>query len=755
MAPNPRVAAAFRAMKDIGIKEDKVKPVLIKLLKLYEKNWELIEEENYRALADAIFEEEDTKVVEQKKKCNNTDEEDLEEEAQTHDEPERPLKRLRLRSQGGQVSPLVNSCSHNLDGSLSERPKMEEDELPKSHFQQRPQEIMETPQSIQQTISPQLSIVNKGKKPLLPCIDSLEKRSMSDRESHVVHIKEPMVESDIALLPKQKVPNTRVLIKPKDEPFDDMFNSDVPDYEVPIAVIHPDPCKVDSLVGHGSGEKQDGPEIPASQCLGEGNRGDCALAPSSERETNCTLATIPKEPPPIVEIASLPLGEEGSIKRIPTPDVLGRSSPKDALDMEDKEKILSLSLHSSNGSVHIQCSPAVAEHLSRLPQALNGLDGHIHASKKITKSSCVGSEPEKELEDPESRNSCSLAVVPQYQISPGDSMSIHDVNDVSKGEENVRIPWVNEINSELLPPFKYIPQNLVFQNAAVKLTLSRIGDEDCCLACLGDCLSLSTPCPCANETGRQFAYTQGGLLREKFLEECISMTHDPQRHQHLYCRECPLERLRNGDCLEPCKGHLRRKFIKECWNKCGCSKQCGNRVVQRGITCKLQVFCTSEGKGWGLRTLEELPKGAFVCEYAGEILTNTELYDRNLEKNKSGKPAYSVLLDADWGSGDLNNKEALCLDATFFGNVARFINHRCLDANLVEIPVKVESPDHAYYHLGFFTTRVVAAMEELTWDYGIDFEDHDQPVRTFWCRCGSKFCRNMKRSNRFRSASIA
>lgn len=62
MAPNPRVLAAFRAMKDIGIKEDKVKPVLKRLLKLYEKNWELIEEENYRALADAIFEEEDNVV---------------------------------------------------------------------------------------------------------------------------------------------------------------------------------------------------------------------------------------------------------------------------------------------------------------------------------------------------------------------------------------------------------------------------------------------------------------------------------------------------------------------------------------------------------------------------------------------------------------------------------------------------------------------------------------------------------------------
>lgn len=62
MAPNPRVAKAFRAMKDIGISDDKVKPVLKSLLKLYDKNWELIEEENYRVLADAIFDNEEVQV---------------------------------------------------------------------------------------------------------------------------------------------------------------------------------------------------------------------------------------------------------------------------------------------------------------------------------------------------------------------------------------------------------------------------------------------------------------------------------------------------------------------------------------------------------------------------------------------------------------------------------------------------------------------------------------------------------------------
>ncbi|KAK8501785.1 hypothetical protein V6N12_072922 [Hibiscus sabdariffa] len=222
------------------------------------------------------------------------------------------------------------------------------------------------------------------------------------------------------------------------------------------------------------------------------------------------------------------------------------------------------------------------------------------------------------------------------------------------------------------------------------------------------------------------------------------MTRDPQQQCLLSCVECPLERSKKDDVLEPCKGHLKRNVIKECWSKCGCNKRCGNRVVQRGVNYKLQVFLTPDGKGWGLRTLEKLPKGAFVCEFVGEILTISELYTRNREKHAS-----PVLLDAYWGlTGVSMDEEALCLDATCYGNVARFINHRCFDANLIEIPVEVESPDLHYYHLAFFTTREVEALEELTWDYGLDFGDLDHPVKQFQCRCGSTFCRNMKRSTR-------
>lgn len=43
---------------------------------------------------------------------------------------------------------------------------------------------------------------------------------------------------------------------------------------------------------------------------------------------------------------------------------------------------------------------------------------------------------------------------------------------------------------------------------------------------------------------------------------------------------------------------------------------CQNRVVQHGIQVRLQVFNT-EKKGWGVRCLDDIDKGTFVCTYSG------------------------------------------------------------------------------------------------------------------------------------------
>ncbi|GMP97077.1 hypothetical protein CsSME_00045470 [Camellia sinensis var. sinensis] len=479
-----------------------------------------------------------------------------------------------------------------------------------------------------------------------------------------------MVDTGIVLSPKPHVHDSRALIKPKDEPFTD----DILQSEVPSAVIHGEPLSIEnSSSANGSIGASDGPEHIVSQSVDGEARNDGVLASSNERTTNCKLANNVDGSSSNLDIASShyreELGTNSANKSqetiMPAVDLLKQSNALDALGARVKP------FGASNGSVITPCAVEVAEsQIPRLPSSSNGTDDCIQTDKNTIEN--IGEiDEEKEQNSLEHANPHSLLVQ-----QPDDIKSLHDANDIAKGQERVVISLVNEVNNECPPSFQYIPKNAVFQNAYVNFSSARIG-ENCCSICLGDCLSSLTPCACANETGGDFAYTLEGLVKDEFLEECILMNRDPQKHCHFYCKECPLERSKNDDIIEPCKGHLVRKFIKECWWKCGCSKQCGNRVVQRGRSCNLQVFMTPGGKGWGLRTLEDLPKGAFVCEYVGEILTNAELFERVSKSPSSEEHAYPVLLDADWGSeGVLKDEEALCLDATHYGNVARFINHR-------------------------------------------------------------------------------
>ncbi|KAE8729842.1 Detected protein of unknown function [Hibiscus syriacus] len=255
-----------------------------------------------------------------------------------------------------------------------------------------------------------------------------------------------------------------------------------------------------------------------------------------------------------------------------------------------------------------------------------------------------------------------------------------NLQDITRGEEGVQIPLLNDDGAMELPNFFYISKNIVFKDAYVSFSLARISDESYCSQCVGDCLSSEIPCACAGETRGEFAYTKGGYLKETFLQEAITMSRKPKRKHFYYCENCPLE---NNHCKAQKKDAMQGTPYEE--------------VHQRMLG---QVFSTPEGKGWGLRPVHALKKGTFVCEYVGEIVTNHELHLRNNQRTGDEEHTYPVLLDADWGSERvLKDEEALCLDATKYGNCGRFINHRCVDSTLVEIPVEIEIPDHHYYHV--------------------------------------------------------
>ncbi|XP_064992177.1 histone-lysine N-methyltransferase SUVR4-like isoform X5 [Musa acuminata AAA Group] len=702
-----KAIAALNAMKAIGIPMQMAKPVLKNLLKVYENNWEYIEAENYRVLADAILDIQES----QEKDMGGKGKDVI-----SSDDPE-PC-RMRVRARQDDHPPPPSNANPNLAGETSQkRPRLEagvsrehkgdgpvsslrsqgimndEPSLPQPSFGKAAnQDLLQRPltrQTTAEVVPPQTCNISDRAGQTSSHLNHRQiKTPNQDKRDNSIILKEPKVEPGTEFLQKHHTVNcSSDPVSPKDEPCE----YDSPVSETPIAMIHP------------------------SQPHSSGNIGQQSCHISSKGHS------------------TLQQNVDGSMTQKGQRNNAKESLPVNAFTTGTTSELLSVQ-ESSSFNVDVASSD------------LGEKDTLINQSGMIQKM--------KEPEIPKSRSltSCSLVVV-QPQHALGRSRLLHDVNDICKGEERVRISVVNEISREEYPPsFNYIPRNIVYQNAYVSFSLARIGDEDCCADCFSDCLAAPIPCTCARETGGEFAYTSDGLMKKEFLDECISMYREPQKHHLFYCKDCPLERSKNDVLPEACKGHLVRKFVKECWSKCGCSMHCGNRVVQRGITRNLQVFLTSEGKGWGLRTLDELPRGAFVCEYVGEVLTNMELYDRTMQTTGNAEHTYPVLLDADWGSeGALKDEEALCLDATFYGNVARFINHRCFDANLIEIPVEVETPDHHYYHLAFFTTRKLEAFEELTWDYGIDFDDHEHPIKAFKCRCGSRFCRDIKRRSMFSS----
>ncbi|KAG2696753.1 hypothetical protein I3760_07G073800 [Carya illinoinensis] len=685
MASNPRVFKALEAMRALGISDEEVKPVLKRLLKLYDKNWELIEEDNYRTLVDAYFE--------------------LKENSKHDDGIERSTKIPHLEEKNDEKKALKISgqgiVMEQSEPCLSEGRIVGSSERPRTHF------------------------MDKGKGPISSHV--VDRKSVSER-SLSAHVRRKHMPSSQCNVQRENMKSNhhkkmliqKPIVSPPPVPTRSS-NDSTPHHSVMALASH-------SL--H-SCDKDD--NSPCNDSTSTGNNFDIASSCSGEVKIllNCdsALGQLNFHTPNFDAVLRFVEDKYFRSYKIKGPQFSVRKLLKDLcesyLKLGTDSPDRSVVANPSNCGINISDTMHVSGSKKRAIEIQN-----FEAYSNQKSSDCSGH-----------TNS--------YNSFPDEMNHFHGFPDITKGAEKVEISLVHEFCKESLPKFNYIPHNIIYQNGNVNISLARISDEDCCSGCSGDCLSSSIPCACARETGGEFAYTTQGRLKGDFLSACMSLKREPQEHHFVYCQDCPLERTQNEYMPERCKGHLVKKFIKECWRKCGCDMRCGNRIVQRGITCKLQVFLTPEGKGWGVRTLEDLPKGTFVCEYVGEVLTNMELYERILQSSGNERHTYPVTLDADWGSeGILRDEEALCLDATCHGNVARFINHRCFDANLVDIPVEVETPDRHYYHIAFFTTSKVTAFQELTWDYGIDFADKNHPIKAFSCHCGSSSCRDMKRKRR-------
>lgn len=149
--------------------------------------------------------------------------------------------------------------------------------------------------------------------------------------------------------------------------------------------------------------------------------------------------------------------------------------------------------------------------------------------------------------------------------------------------------------------------------------------------------------------------------------------------------------------------------IYECNDCCKCGPDCRNRVVQKGRKVPLCIFKTSNGCGWGVKTLRKIHYGEFICEYVGEIITHEEAEERGRTYDARG---LTYLFDLDYNSKD----NPYTIDAAKYGNVSHFINHSC-EPNLAVWAVWINCSDPNLPQLALFALREIEKGEELTFDY--------------------------------------
>eukprot|EP01018_Ginkgo_biloba_P012766 Gb_02213 [translate_table: standard] len=264
--------------------------------------------------------------------------------------------------------------------------------------------------------------------------------------------------------------------------------------------------------------------------------------------------------------------------------------------------------------------------------------------------------------------------------------------DISHGTEAVKISCTNDIDNASFPTFEYIHENRFSAQATVILESVLSNTEKQAKACEGcDEFDMDDP------------------------EAAISV--------HIPVNECKRDQDKRIDWQgEPMLGRLpydrcgRLQLgsgtpdVVECNSKCPCGSNCLNCELQKGLQVSLEVFRTEDNE-WGVRALEQIPRGKFVVEYVGEVLSQGEANKHVLTYDKYN---FRYLFSMDHPA--VPQEDHLVVDIFRMSNVARFINHSCA-GNLSIYRVYTEILDQRIFRLGMYACRDIELGEELTYDY--------------------------------------
>lgn len=205
-----------------------------------------------------------------------------------------------------------------------------------------------------------------------------------------------------------------------------------------------------------------------------------------------------------------------------------------------------------------------------------------------------------------------------------------------------------------------------------------------------------------------------------------AISHDPQ-HQSRYSTQDLLELLGftyDVQCKYPIPSH-QHALSPEGIAVAQRSELAESVLRGRSVRVTVQKHRKS-GKGWGVLAAEDIPRGAYIGEYTGDVISTRQMQARFTQRESSGITMNYVLVLRELASrpsdeGATGAEEQMSfsalrtiVDATDRGCFTRLINHSC-EPNLTLTAVRLRS---LIPHLVLFAKRDVRQGEELSFNYG-------------------------------------
>ncbi|XP_070818700.1 histone-lysine N-methyltransferase, H3 lysine-36 specific [Chaetodon trifascialis] len=166
---------------------------------------------------------------------------------------------------------------------------------------------------------------------------------------------------------------------------------------------------------------------------------------------------------------------------------------------------------------------------------------------------------------------------------------------------------------------------------------------------------------------------------------------------------------------------INRMLMYECHPQvCAAGERCQNQAFTKRQYTPVEIYRTLSC-GWGLRSVTDIKKGAFVTEYVGEVIDEEECRARirHAQENDICN-FYMLTLDKD-----------RIIDAGPKGNQARFMNH-CCQPNCETQKWTVNGDTR----VGLFALQDIPKGVELNFNYNLECLGNGKTA----CKCGAPNC---------------